>query len=275
MKGINLKTVKYSIIYTCALSLFLIASILYELDSLYIQQLPQDERRAKTYQRFYRKTARKGLVENQIANTFDLNRTIIIDKTEFDFVPTSTGAVIPYFPANQENVNIDPRWSFPVRGRQKFDEAVLNLLGNFTQFGRTAKVRAWISNGLLLSLVVEHGISDWDFKYDFQVSAKDFSQLITLNQTVFGGRYLLDISPNALLDDYYSTFEEARFIDLTNGLFLNIWQVLYFKLMYITRNDLMFDFNDLVPLEGIKFASILSYRPHNAINILGRAYMSD
>lgn len=239
------------------------------------------------YLKFYTEASKHGLVDDKSYSAlFDLNEGVYEPEASLKFPKSKETVIKPtidqdYFKSTGANsvIEQDARYSIPLerlRDKAYLRKSIHSLIAAWSVIAKSLEVYSWISQGLLLSLVLEKKVvSSWDHHGDFEVCALSFAKIARQNNTIFMDRYLLDISPNTQTTDYSNLFEEARFIDMQNGLFLSIWQVYSRKRMFVTRNDMIYDYNDIYPLEKISIDGLELWRPHNSMNILSRTYSED
>lgn len=72
------------------------------------------------------------------------------------------------------------------------------LFAAFVRFAKSENIPYWISHGALIGWFWNGRILPWDDDVDVQTSVVGFLKLVELNQTVFEGRYYLDVNPYAL-----------------------------------------------------------------------------
>lgn len=236
--------------------------------------------RTTVYKRFLKQESKYGLVENFICMKLDIPNRYSEPESDFYFSDEEIQEQenlsyydFQYFPAIGDSaLEFDARYRHEV---SNFRKSIRDLIQNWMDFASELEIHSWISQGLLLALVVEKELSSWDRRLDFELSHKSFTKLLPHNQTLFRNRFQIDISPNVKIYDFIKVFEELRFIDITTGLFINVWQVAMWKMMFVTRKDLTYDFNDIMPINEIEMAGIKMYRPLSGINILNRFYTEE
>jgi len=116
----------------------------------------------------------------------------------------------------------DCRFSAPGITAAEDNWAVMNvLLGAWSRFSRKHQIQSWAAHGTLLGWNCGQTIMDFDDDIDFEVSKKTLVYLLApLNQTVFEGRFLLDVNPLGIF--WHAKLApknviDAIFIDMNGG----------------------------------------------------------
>lgn len=116
----------------------------------------------------------------------------------------------------------------------------------------------------------------WDNDLDVMVLYHDLKYLYSkFHKFEYKNRFLFEVNPNS----YYRDFQEsdiidARFIDKTNGLYVDITAVVYDaeKKQLHCKSPHYYDVEDVFPLRNSTFVGLESWIPNNPENMLLKEY---
>jgi len=216
------------------------------------------------------------------------------------------GAPKKYFkeyrdPHNRTFFHCDARFYKPLPHQEMLSNVHV-LFGAFVKMASEKDILFWISHGALIGWYWNNLILPWDDDIDVQTSVAGFLKLIELNQTVFEKRYLLDVNPYALGPRHMNwrtkNLElnriDARFIDIENGMFLDITMLSIME-THADPNSCTTDkigsdqqhlscewkigcqahayhYNELFPIQRTLFDDFVVWRPNQVTSILKGEY---
>ncbi|KAI8617949.1 LicD family-domain-containing protein [Chytriomyces sp. MP71] len=156
-------------------------------------------------------------------------------------------------------------------------ESLKDTLRAWSRFAERERIAWWISHGELLSHYWNGDLFPWDVDLDLQTSTFGLMQLVPFNQTVWEGRYLLDVSPNVYVRSRQpNNVIDARVIDTSTGHFLDITgltdMVLESHDVVSCKSPHEYKYVDLMPLHETLLAGIPVLRPRAEIKLLKQEY---
>ncbi|KAL0935142.1 mannosylphosphorylation protein [Colletotrichum truncatum] len=146
-----------------------------------------------------------------------------------------------YFHESSFSVNYDPRFASAALNSTAQSDAVKVLVQTYLSTFRDLSIQTWPAHGTLLGWWWNKQLLPWDAKPTVQVSNDDINFLAAYhNMTTWyfkypkipaGRSFQLEVNPNYVngrQDDGANTVD-ARWIDMENGLFIDIMAVRYVK----------------------------------------------
>jgi len=181
------------------------------------------------------------------------------------------------------------------------EEIIPNLKLLFDAWTRLAAkhdITYWIAHGALIGWFWNQQMLPWDDDIDLQIPISSLVKLIELNQTLFDeGRYLLDVNPFCVTgrDTVWRSSRsppnkiDARFIDTTNGMYIDITALSLVpkavkhclgsnfdstkcELKVSCKTPHNYLLQDLFPLQITKLEQTITFRPAQTILILKQEY---
>jgi hypothetical protein len=157
-----------------------------------------------------------------------------------------------------------------------------NLLASFTTFMLVNHFDFWIAHGTLLGWYWNEKLLPWDTDVDVQVRASTLAEMVDLghNQSIFPwtgewqNNYLLDINPFFNTTDVADPANtiDARWIDMTNGKFLDITAVHQKGTRWICKDGHQYRLEELSPLRPANIEKLNISVPQQPERILRKEY---
>ncbi|KAI8617947.1 LicD family-domain-containing protein [Chytriomyces sp. MP71] len=174
------------------------------------------------------------------------------------------------------NVTTPDSFKFLNHDVVRIRKSLHDALKVWSQFAREKHIFWWISHGTLLGWFWNSRMLPWDTDTDLQISLTDLLRLVTFNQTLLNGRFLLDLNPNLVVRSaQVQGIIDARVVDTHTGYFLDITSVsqavagdakVYCKTPRGHRIE------DISPLHETYYEGIRVWRPHAAVRMLWEEY---
>ena len=185
-----------------------------------------------------------------------------------------------YFSADGEgHGHRDCRYSSMIKGDNSVRERLVILISAWARFCELHSVEQWIAHGTLLGWYWGKTIMDFDDDLDIEVTGTTMlSTLLSLNGTVFEGRFLLDLNPSGLYphDDQPVNGIDAEFVDMQGGHKIDITSFrkgIKGDTSKVVASDGHYMFiKDLFPLQESTLDGVHVWVPRNPSAILEEEY---
>lgn len=187
-----------------------------------------------------------------------------------------------YFHEDALNSHLDQRFAnenYKNTSCEVVHAKLVPLLKAFSEFCELQNIIAWAAHGTLIGFYWNNRLLPWDVDLDFQVSFKAMKQLATLNQTVYKGKYLLDVNPNyesRSVAKANKNVIDARFICVSSGLFIDITALIitapHSYPILQCKSPHFYTPNDIFPLFSGTLEGVQIYRPYDIVRTIAREY---
>lgn len=206
------------------------------------------------------------------------NASVFFDAGAVQRTKPDPSAIKPvYFPLCLVDAHRDARYckdlSVPIFKRQRL---LVHCLQAFAQFADEHQLPYWVIHGGLIGWYWNEFLLPWDMDVDVSVLYADLAQRYQpLHGTVFRGRYLFEVNPNAVYrQPQRSDVIDARFIDRLSGLYIDLTAVSYdaARRGLHCKTPHYYAPDELFPLRRANFSGAEVWVPHRALDILAREY---
>jgi LicD family len=196
-----------------------------------------------------------------------------------------------YFPMPPNFSYLDGHFSQPDRlSNSERHEALVRTVRQFLSTMKEIKITVWLAHGALLGWYWGQKVLPWDTDIDVHVHIDDLRFLaayynMTLYKDEFSAEYLLEVNPNFLersRSNDPDNIIDARWIDMTTGLFIDITAVLEIQKEsekeawhLLVKDGHYYRKDTVLPLKKSKFEMEEVYIPRHASVILAHEYGKD
>jgi len=198
----------------------------------------------------------------------------------WSFVTTDPQKLVPHFKAPNWEGHLDARWAKRITLAER-KLALRLLFQKWTEFCRLNNLFSWLAHGTLVGWSWNHKNLPWDNDLDLQTTYQHLiTEMVKYNTTIFDKRYWFETNRLVNLKIRFtqrSNFIDARFIDMQNGLYIDLTALARDSTMgnrLQCKSPHHYAHSDIFPLIQTTFEGVPAWRPHRTMEVLLKEYKS-